>query len=193
MKIRLGGGVVLIENEYKILISAEKYLELLEYLDWDGEIIQVNYYYDTDHLLLAKQDKTLRVRAFGDTLLLQMKEPMETKIEGLSKKRETEIRVAEIPLKIDSDFLHKRGFNNISDNLEFYMLGKLETRRCLKQIGDIEIALDKNDYMNIVDFEVEVEYKGDDKAARALLKELDLTPQKVSTGKRGRFLRQYML
>lgn len=69
-------------------------------------------------------------------------------------------------------------------------LGYLTTTRLLCNMKNCEIALDKNEYLNKVDYELEIEFDYDNKSALEILKYLGIRPQDSILGKNKRFIQE---
>lgn len=150
-----------IEIEAKVLINEEEYKRVLKFYGKENleTITQLNYYIDTDDLLLKQFGIGLRIRQ-KDHFVLTMKAPLQ---EGLLEKKES---------------LNEKEFLNFKDGSVFpagsiknllLMFGvdvnKLKIQTTLKtervEISnheDAEIfAIDKNYYNGIIDYELELE------------------------------------
>ena len=63
--------------------------------------------------------------------------------------------------------------------------------RCTKRINDsIELLLDKNEYLNTTDYEVEIEYLNDETEIENIVNELGIDKSTVTYGKKTRFVRE---
>lgn len=165
------------EFEHKSMLSEEDYNKLLKFFSHKGKL-QTNHYADTAEYSLDKLGITLRVRAKGESTILQMKVPKEGGKEELEESLSHEDY---------SDFLHRHnrfrypakfrialhkvaGFKNMKD-LKY--LGVLTTDRRTIPAPNIkgEWALDKSTYPSgAVDYEIELEHgKGFEEDAQAIL------------------------
>lgn len=66
-----------IEKEYKALISQEKYEWLYRKRNWNDSFLQKNHYYDTEDLLLYRNNITFRIREVNNKMYIQTKCPNE--------------------------------------------------------------------------------------------------------------------
>ena len=177
----------MIENEFKIMLSKEKYEQLLEIYDFKT-IVQVNHYYDTDDLQMSERHITVRVRELDGKYFLQMKLP--TGVEHSRVELEKELdRVPEIlagfVLTAVSDV----------DCPEVKHIGTLKTTRSVWKFDGGELDLDRSEYFGKTDYELEIEFT-DEQAARSVLAEitekLGIKPSSdVCMGKIRRFLEEY--
>lgn len=134
----------MIEKEKKVLLSQKEYSCLLEHFGTGKPTIkQTNYYFDTDDLSMNERNITCRIR-FKDG---RYKATVKKHIIAEESSYETEIEV--------------RGgiHDNIFIDLGLQMRGKLTTERCtLIESDHYTVFLDRNEYQNCVDYELEIEY-----------------------------------
>lgn len=179
----------MIENEFKLMLTFEQYNKLLSLYDWDKTIFQTNHYYDTDELQLSKMHITCRVRETKNGCFLQMKFPAAREFSRV----ELEKPLDSLPETLSSgELLCPEGFDKLPD---VKRLGALSTTRSVKQFDGAELDLDRSEYLDKTDFELEIEFT-DEAAARSLLGEiaekLNIQPgSDVCTGKVRRFLEEY--
>ena len=69
-------------------------------------------------------------------------------------------------------------------------LGYLTTTRLICNIKNCEIALDKNEYLNKVDYELEIEFDKDNQSALKILEYLGIKTQDSTLGKNKRFVQE---
>lgn len=180
----------MIENEFKLMLTEEQYNEIILMFSWDSEVIQTNYYYDTDGLALSEQHITCRVREISGEYYLQMKLPADK----LYSRVELEKRLSTLPQTLSGEELTKLSDR---DGLpEVKKLGGLTTVRSIKRFDGAEIDLDRSTYFGKTDYELEIEFT-DEQAARSLLSQITerlgiSTNGDVCTGKAGRFLAEYL-
>lgn len=161
-----------IEIEAKVLISEEDYNRVIKHYKKENvsTITQINYYVDTDDLLLKQFGIGLRIRHKG-FYVLNMKAPLQ---EGLLEKKES-ITNEEYNL-----FKEKGIFPNGSIKNLLLMFGvdvnklRIQTSLTTERInienccaGEI-FAIDKNTYNGIVDYELELEGTSLERAKKAL-------------------------
>ena len=146
----------MIEKEKKLLLSKEEYYCLLEHFGKGKPITeQTNYYFDTDELSMNERNITCRVRFKDGRYTATVKK--HTIAEESSYETDIEVR------------------NGIHDNvfIDFglQMQGELVTERCVLIESDHYIVLlDRNEYQNRVDYELEIEYSSNfEQEAAAIL------------------------
>lgn len=155
------------EYEMKFLVTKKEFCKLLKYTcDMYKTVdkfykMQTNFYYDTNDLDLYYQDITLRVRQKDDLFSIQTKCHTGS---GILISDEEEHMIDSLPITI----LYK----NESMNLQ----GQLQTWRFSIQISDgIKIDFDRNYYLGVQDFEIEIEYfKEHEAEAKKLASQLGL-------------------
>lgn len=150
----LKGAIVLKEYEKKVLLSKEEYYFLLNRVK--AKVlpdIQINYYYDTENLAFAKSDITCRIREKNGEYIATVKSHNANFNIENSKK---------VNSQWDTSFFD-------FSTLKYW--GNLVTlRHKIKPCKEVEICLDKNIYLDDVDYELEVEYtEGNETAAEIQL------------------------
>lgn len=181
----------MLEYEFKVLLTKEKYENLSRSFKWSKTFKQVNYYYSDKNGISITNNITIRIRKIKNEYFLQVKEPVK-KENALSVKKEKECIVDGVYDIIPTEILNKL---LVMDLKEVALVGELETERKVNnEYEKTEIVLDKNTYLGIVDYELEVEYQSgaDIEQILNLLKE----KYKISfnfpcIGKKSRFFRQY--
>jgi len=172
-------SVTNIEKEYKILLSKDQYDLIDKYYNWDNIITQVNYYYDKHDLSFAKNNTTIRIRMMDNKYKLQIKSPNSVINEKffVMTEQEKEIKTKPEILQIDGQ--------------ELYHVGTLTTLRKTKTIDqkNIQICLDKSDYCNIVEYELEIEFAENTDKINEILNAFNLQIQKTNRGKRERLFK----
>jgi uncharacterized protein YjbK len=151
----------MIENEFKYLVSEENFKRLQELIrnkyphSLSLFIHQTNYYYDTSDFYLHKNKITLRARAIDNKIEMQFKRS--EKVTGQDKKSTEFHRYLEnIPKTIPSSFIPA----DITEDAN--LLGSLTTERTSFQISnEVRIDFDKNNYLGITDYEIEIEYENE--------------------------------
>lgn len=179
----------MIEKELKVLLDQNEYEKLANKLNFAKDIIQINFYYlDAKEIALAK-DITIRIRAVGDQILLQIKVPVEKKDElmpSIRHKEEFEEPIKEIPYSISENVIQRLCGEKIGN---VYLSGYMITERLEGKWSDgIKICLDKNFYLKRIDYELEIEYedKIDDKLLN-ILKENEIKICSAAKGKKTRY------
>lgn len=151
-----------IEIEAKALIKEEDYNKLIKEFENENAFFfdQTNYYVETKNFNLKKLGVGLRVRSINDKFVLTLKAPMS---EGLLEKEENISEdqfvmfekkniFPECSLK---DFIIMLGF----DIKKLKIMAKLRTHRTQLELdeGKHILCIDRNEYNNLVDFELELE------------------------------------
>lgn len=154
------------QDEFEQLISVVRELYPEASLQ---TIKQINYYYDSDSLMLFKQGITLRVRVIEGKIALERKENL-TCVGGVRTAKEMNRELDELPESVDG----------------YELLGILQTTRTRFTLpDDTNIDFDISRYLGIADYEVEIEIG---KAIpRALITKL---PKCGAIGKYERFINQ---
>ena len=183
----------MIENEFKIMLTEQQYIEIRALFDWDREAEQVNSYYDSPDLQLSDRHITCRVRSVSGKYLLQMKLPAGELNNGAVSRIEVEQELDHLPQKLSGSEL--TALSGADDLPEVQLLGTLITLRSVKHFPGAEIDLDKSWYFGKTDYELEIEYT-DEAAAKSLLAEIttrvELDRSVPVTGKIRRFLAEYL-
>ena len=173
------------ETEYKFLVSKEqfeKYFALLvKKYGKATRKLQINYYYDTDGNTLNKKDITVRVRQEHDSLKWQIKRHA-TKCGALFSSDEYCGKLDSLPSIIK--------LNGIKEDL--ILKGSLVTERrtiCFGASG--MLCFDLNMYLGVIDYEIEVEYTGQDKSSGdAIATIIDSDTRVTGAAKSNRFFKQ---
>ena len=161
-----------IEIEAKFLINEDDYNRVLKFYKKEElqKVTQLNYYIDTDDLLLKQFGIGLRVRQ-KDFFVLNMKAPLQ---EGLLEKKES------ISEKEFDNFKNNGVFPNGSIKNLLLMFGvditklKIQTtlkteRIVIENFSDNEVfAIDKNYYNGLIDYELELEGTSLERAKNSL-------------------------
>ena len=181
----------MIESEFKVMLTEEQYEKIRAMYQWDREIEQTNYYYDTEDISLISSHITCRVRRIDGVHYLQMKLP--TGVEYSRVELEQELG-SELPDTLSSQMLCSLSGRN--DMPEVQLLGGLTTFRSVKRFDGAEIDLDKSSYFGKTDYELEIEFT-DETAARRLLSDISqlvglVQSSDMCLGKAHRFLKEYM-
>ena len=137
------------ELEKKLLLSKDEYDYLMHHFGSTASqtptpiIKQINYYFDTDALLMNRQNITCRIRMKDG----KYKGTMKQHFLHSDHSTETEIEIY--------DGINKNAFTDMGLKLQ----GELLTERCVifKDAG-CEVVLDKNQYLGYIDYELEIEY-----------------------------------
>ena len=141
------------ENEKKIILTEEEYLNINSKFEKIEEKNQINYYFDTQNYGLANNDETLRVRQSDCGLKLEYK--FNKKYSSMIREcQEYSFSIKELPSEISSHIITP--FYD-RDKTKFFLQGQLVTYRKKFQLDRTEICLDSNYYLGKKDFELEIE------------------------------------
>lgn len=194
-----------LEKEIKFLVSEEKFIEILDserlsLLGNPNQVIQNNFYFDTDKFDLCKQNKTLRVRIKKDSYKLTLKCKEDNSQIANSMEYSQNLSAEEMS-KIFS-----RGKWPIKAK-EMLESQKISTET-LKPIGDLltsritfyykgwEVCMDRNFYLGNIDWEIEIEAKAEinEKTLSEIIEilKLDSNVKHNSFGKYTRFIKSLM-
>ncbi|MBR0365260.1 MAG: CYTH domain-containing protein [Clostridia bacterium] len=144
----------MLETELKCMLDEGVYKRLEAEFEWDKVFEQVNSYYSDPFGLLKKNGITLRVRTTDGINKIQVKKHKNAD-SPLQIAEEAEFDTDAIPDRFDAaDVLAMTGTDT-----EASLLGSLATlRHSLMYCDGVEICLDKNDYLDMTDYEIEIEY-----------------------------------
>lgn len=177
------------EKELKVLLTEKKFKELKKSLEIQAKCIQINIYYADTLGITEKDNINIRVRLVDGKILLQVKLPgKEEGILHIREEYEKELKV--IPYIIKG----KELFDIMSKKIpDVSMIGILITERYICNIKKgIVVCLDKNIYMNKVDYELEIEFEGNLKdESLKIFYDYNIPLDGDSIGKRKRFMREY--
>lgn len=129
------------EKEYKMMINKDIYDYYLLNLDLKT-FTQINYYYSCDNPLFA-----MRTRLINNKILFTLKEKKD------EYKNEYEFEIEENNL---NDSRIQKLLKEFNINNPIYE-GTMKTTRSILDLKYGEFCLDKNEYLNKVDYEIEYE------------------------------------
>lgn len=166
-----------IEIEFKTAITQETYKMLLKEFVLEGNVfLQTNYYFDNDDLSLNKDQTVLRIRQKGDLYKVTLKKQ--------SNKQAFENHV--VITKDRALSMIEHGFNTsefFDDlNLDVKFLASLDNYRVSTPHLENTLFLDRCDYHNITDYELEYEvsnFEEGEKAFHNLLKKYKIPYRKT--------------
>lgn len=134
----------MVERELKILLSAEEFTGLqMTMCKYAKPKIQTNYYFDTETLSMNQKGVTCRIR-FKDGVY----------------KATVKSHNSDTSVSTEYDLGQSKEFNpNIFGVLGFCCYGNLSTERfTIFKNDELEMVLDRNNYLGKTDFELEIEY-----------------------------------
>ena len=161
-----------IEIEAKVLINEDNYKRVLKFYKKEElqKVTQLNYYIDTDDLLLKQFGIGLRIRQ-KDFYVLNMKAPLQ---EGLLEKKES-ITEKEFENFKNNGVLPNGSIKNLLlmfgvDITKLKILTTLKTERIvIENFNENEVfAIDKNYYNGLIDYELELEGTSLERAKNSL-------------------------
>ena len=176
----------MLETEYKSLLTESEYNKITAHFNWDSVKEQTNHYYCDDEKILAKNRVMFRIRVKDSKSVIQVK---------LHKNADSPLQICE-ELEYPVDGVPE----TIADGEKYTgiktgtlkNLGCTVTLRHSKMWDDkTEICLDKTEYLGIIDYEIEIEYTGEEipEKLSAELTALGVEFNENSVGKYTRFLK----
>lgn len=176
------------ETEIKAIIDKETFERVAEYFKWESVKEQTNSYYTDSSSTLKKNGITFRIRTVNDVNKIQIKKHQKTD-SALQISEESEFEIDNIPEK----FTAKEVFELTGIEKEVFLLGSLTTlRHSLFYCDGVEICLDKSDYLDVTDYEIEVEYTNEiPPQLKEKLLELGVSFEKKASGKCSRFMERF--
>lgn len=176
----------MLETEFKSIIDEETYENVKNAYKWDYAQLQTNTYYTDKNGILGKNKIMVRVREKNGVFKVQVKSHKNAG-SPLQICEETEFDISLLPEMISSEDAEKYTGMQVG---ELYKVGKLSTlRHSLMRFENVEICLDKSNYFDCEDLEIEVEYTGE--LPDIVMRELDklgVKFDKPTVGKYTRFL-----
>jgi len=142
-----------IEIEFKTGITQEKYQELLQKFRLENNIFkQTNHYFDTDQYDLNQQKIVLRIRQKGEN---------HYKVTLKSQSEQGAFESHILLQKLQAEDMIQNGFNtkNFFDEIDYHVTFKvsLDNYRVSTPYEGGTLFLDRCEYCNIIDYEVEYE------------------------------------
>ena len=178
----------MLETEYKSIITREVYDRIKEHYKWDWIKHQINSYYVDEAGELGKRHTVVRVREKDGRFAVQVK-AHKNPGEALQVCEETEFPADGAPEEFSAEDGYR--FTGVKTG-RLKKAGSLDTlRHSLMWNENTEICLDKSEYFDMCDYEVEVEYTGEMPAE--LMDELSsmgVEFKEKSVGKYTRFIRR---
>lgn len=142
-----------IEIEFKTGISSEKYQELLHLFHLENNIFkQTNHYFDTDSYDLNQKKIVLRIRQKGDS---HYKVTLKSQSEQGAFESHVLLTKLQAEDMIQNGFQTKDFFDEIDYSVTFK--ASLDNYRVSTPYEGGRLFLDRSEYCNVVDYEVEYE------------------------------------
>ncbi|MCF7930399.1 MAG: CYTH domain-containing protein [Acholeplasmataceae bacterium] len=142
-----------IEIEFKTSVSSEKYQELLQLFNLENNIFkQTNHYFDTDDFNLNKEKIVLRIRQKGEN---HFKVTLKSQSEKGAFESHVLLNKDQAKEMIDHGFQTKDFF----EDLDYFVTFKasLDNYRVSTPYKGGTLFLDRCEYCNVVDYEIEYE------------------------------------
>lgn len=133
------------EHEFKMILTKDEHRFLLRFFDklMVESGLQTNYYYDTRDEVMRKRNVTVRVRQKNNKLIGTVKRHLDTDNCSI----EEHFQVDTLPRVI------------MWGGMPLWLKGSLKTERKVFKVCDgITMMLDLNQYLDAVDYELEIEY-----------------------------------
>lgn len=165
------------EFETRLMISQAQYVEMVSFYmhirGYENFIQNTNIYFDTNDLYLQNNHITFRARIIND-----VQTELTLKIKG--DDGDTEINDSLSPKQVDLMFnqnIFPEG--NVKEYLvflarplsDYHEIARLYNRRLEIEFSDHLLVIDKNNYGDVVDYNIEIETKGSIKEAQKHLEE----------------------
>lgn len=168
-----------IEIEFKTCVSSEKYQELLQLFNLENNIFkQTNHYFDTDDFNLNKEKIVLRIRQKGEN-------HFKVTLKSQSEKGAFESHV--LLNKSQAEDMIKNGFETkeFFEDLDYFVTFKasLDNYRVSTPYQGGTLFLDRCEYCDIVDYEIEYEVCSYDEGKKLFTQfvdnhQIDIVPTK---------------
>lgn len=178
----------MLEKEYKAILTRSEYDAVKGAFSWDWVKEQTNNYYTDDDGVFFKNRIMFRVREKDGKCVIQVKSKKNVD-NALQICEEREFPIDGVPSVIEN----VREYTDLECG-NIRRMGAAKTLRCSKMWDDsTEICLDKTEYFDKCDYEIEVEYTASDipDDLKNVLAELGITFTKKAIGKFSRFLEEY--
>jgi uncharacterized protein YjbK len=163
-----------IEIEFKTEITLEKYQELLRQFDLENNIFkQINHYFDTDDYMLNQRKMVLRIRQKGDT---RFKVTLKSQSDQGAFESHVLLTRDQALDMIQNGFETKQFFDEIDYYVTFRV--SLDNYRVSTPYEGGTLFLDRCEYCNVVDYEVEYEvdnYHEGEKMFQKFLEKFEIT------------------
>lgn len=187
-----------LECEARNFIDEETFNTIKNELLEKGEtrhFFQTNYYFDDEFYSLNNHHRTLRVRIIENekselTIKIKGKDGDIEYNEPLDLKRA--LRLVE-NFEINNEIIKQEILKITKEKI--FCLGHLRTERFELKHKKYLFVLDKNEYFDVVDFNIEVEAKNKkeaEKYLKKLLKKYKIKKDEKYLGKSKRFLKEYI-
>lgn len=179
----------MLETELKCLINEDTFNNLRKLYTWNSSKIQENHYYVDTAGVLSENRTVFRIRFKEGKYLIQVK-AHKNKDGALQVSEESEFETDSAPEKISAELGEK--YTGLKTG-ELVKLGYNTTLRYSYMWDEnTEICLDKTDYFDITDYEIEIEYtNGCPQELLDELKSAGVEFTKKCKGKYSRFISKF--
>lgn len=173
----------MLEKEIKIMLGEDEFERLKAVIRPEKVITQVNHYYFSEEC--GRKRISVRVREVEGKCLLQVKLPVSND-GALAVREEIERELSDVPEEIGREQLKEI----CGVDARAVRIGSLSTERYLSySFKDVELCLDRNEYLGMTDYELEAEYTGEyPEEVIGLLKSEGIDTERPARGKYSRFL-----
>lgn len=180
----------MLEVEYKAILTEEVYNRLSAHYKWDWVKHQINHYYFDSTGELGKRHIMVRVREKDGSCAVQVKAHRNPG-EALQICEENEFPISGVPETISAE--DAALYTGIKTG-ELSVVGSLDTlRHSLMWADGVEICLDKSEYLDRTDYEIEIEYTGDEPSELMNeLRSMGVEFREKAVGKYTRFITRLM-
>ncbi len=151
-----------VEIEFKNMLTPDEFFLLSNELSLKEESFttQMNHYFDTPDFSLKSHRCALRIREKNGSFVLTLKQPHP---DGLLETHQ-QLSVAEYSSYMNNEkFAEGHVYSILSDlgvdPKSIVYLGTLTTKRAEKETTDGLLVLDENQYLSVIDYELEYEAK----------------------------------
>ena len=177
----------MIETELKAMLTFEQYKEIDNMFPWESVVSQTNHYYTDKTGELKKHGITFRIRTIDNKSVIQVKQHTNSN-SPLQICEEKEFDIEGIPQEFSQSEIKEMTGIEVPTSY----IGDLTTQRSSFFYCDgVEICLDKNDYLNLTDYEIEIEYTSSiPEELIDKLSSIGIMFNKPSKGKFSRFMTQ---
>ena len=165
-----------IENEERVMINVDQYnLLKSDYISLPNatQYSLINYYFDDKNLSLKKSHRTLRIRSINDN-----EYELTLKIKGDNGDKEINIPLSKNEVidiinskSLDNPIINKE-LNDIKHN-EIIYITSLKTDRIEVKYNTHLLVIDKNEYSDVIDYDIEVESNNKKEALRFIIEYCD--------------------
>lgn len=145
----------MLETELKCLINEDVFNKIKQMYTWDSGKMQENHYYVDTAGVLSKNRTVFRIRFKDNRYSIQVK-AHKNKDGALQVSEETEFETDSAPEKLSAELGEK--YTGLKTG-ELVKLGYNTTLRySFMWDKNTELCLDKTDYFDVTDYEIEIEY-----------------------------------